>query len=397
MIVGVPKEIMPAERRVAATPETVAEYCRKGFEVAVQSGAGAGIYISDEQYREAGAGIVAGPAEIYGRADLVLKVKQPMSNRDIGRHEVDLMKADAVLIAFLHPATPSNHDVVRRLKEKGITSLTLDSIPRTVSHAQTMDALTSMSTVTGYRSVVLAAGLFPRFVPMIGTAVGATRPARFLVLGAGVVGLQAIATAKRLGGITSAVDIRPDAREQATTLGAKAVGFEVPAEIALGAGGYSKALPEEWLQKEREALDPLVRGTDIVIASALVPGERAPLLITDAMVRRMRPGSVIVDVSIDQGGNCAATRPGETIVEHEVTILGVQNIPGGLAVDATWLFSKNVLHCVEHLFPEGPGAPRFEDEIARSMLVTRGGEIVHAGTLKAMREVESAAPVGPPG
>jgi len=273
-----------------------------------------------------------------------------------------------------------------------MTSFTLDSIPRTISHAQVMDALTSMSTVTGYRSVLLAATMFPRFVPVIGTAVGATRPARVLALGAGVVGLQAVATAKRLGGITTVVDTRAEAREQAVSLGAKAAGFEVPEEFAVGEGGYSKALPDEWLEKEREALEPLLRDSDIVISSALVPGERAPLLITDSMVRQMNPGSVIVDVSVDQGGNCSLTQAGETIEVDDVVICGVANIPGGLPVDATWLFAKNVLHTVKHLFPEGPAEPQLADEVARSMLVTHDGSIVHAGTLKAMREMESDGP-----
>lgn len=392
MYVGIPKEIMSAERRVAATPETVAEYRQMGFKVLVESGAGAGIFVSDDQYREAGAEIVLNAEEVYARADVVLKVKQPIQNAALGRHEADMMKPNAVLIAFLHPATPSNHDLVRRLQEKGTTSFTLDSIPRTISHAQVMDALTSMSTVTGYRSVLLAATMFPRFVPVISTVVGATRPARILALGAGVVGLQAIATAKRLGGITTAVDTRAEAREQAVSLGAKAAGFEVPEELAVGEGGYSKALPDEWLERERDALGPLLRDSDIVISSALLPGERAPLLITDRMVRQMNPGSVIVDVSVDQGGNCSLTQAGETIEVGNVVICGVANIPGGMPVDATWLFARNVLHNVKHLFPDGPADPQLADKVARSMLVTHDGSIVHAGTLKAMREMESSGP-----
>ena len=389
MNLGIPKEIMGSERRVAATPETVAEYRKLGFEVLVQESAGLGIYASDEQYREAGAEIVSGPEEVYGRSDVVLKVKQPMEDSVTGNHEVDLMKPGATIIAFLHPATPSNHDLVKRLAKKRATSYTLDSIPRTISHAQPMDALTSMSTVTGYRSVLLAATAFSRFVPVIGTAVGANPPARFLILGAGVVGLQAIATAKRLGGAMQVVDIRAEAREQAGTLGAKAVGFEVPDGLALGEGGYSQALPAEWLQKERDALEPLLGDTDIVICSALVPGERAPILIDDSMVRGMKPGSIIVDVSVDQGGNCSLTRAGEVITVDDVVINGIANIPGGLPVDATRLFAENILNAVRHLFPTGPGTPAMADEIARSMLVTHDGGIVHAGTLKAMDEVGS--------
>jgi NAD(P) transhydrogenase subunit alpha len=255
-----------------------------------------------------------------------------------------------------------------------------------------MDALTSMSTVTGYRSVLLAATMFPRFVPVIGTAVGTTRPARFLILGAGVVGLQAIATAKRLGGVITTVDIRAEAREQAASLGAKPAGFDVPAAFAVGEGGYARALPDEWLRKEREFLEPVLRDADIVISSALVPGERAPVLITPEAIRKMKPGSVIVDVSIDQGGNCARTVPGETTVVDDVVICGIQNIPGGMPVDASWLFAGNILHCVQRLFPKGPGGPALTDEVAKSMLVTHDGTVVHAGTLKAMREIESGRP-----
>ncbi|NJD18900.1 MAG: NAD(P) transhydrogenase subunit alpha [Gemmatimonadetes bacterium] len=389
MHIGIPKEIMHAERRVAATPETVAEYRQAGFAVLVESGAGLGIFASDDAYRAAGAEIVDGPKALYGRSDVVLKVKQPMHNADVGLHEVEMMKPGCVLIAFIHPATPSNHALVRLLRDRNITSYTLDSVPRTLSHAQGMDALTSMSTITGYRSVMLAATYFPRFVPMIGTAVGAIRPASVLILGTGVVGLQAIATAKRLGGQITALDIRREAIEQATTLGAKRASFEVPQELAVGEGGYSRALPEEWLEKERTYLIPLLEKTDIVIASALVPGEEAPVLITEEMVKRMKPGAVIVDVSVDQGGNCAATVAGEVVTVNGVTVCGIANIPGGMPVDATWLFAKNILHAVKHLLPSVSGKALLEDPIAESMLVTHGGTIVHHGTLKAMH-LESA-------
>lgn len=392
MYIGIPTEIMPGERRVAATPDTVKQYRALGFGVLVEAGAGRGIYASDDAYRDAGAEIVAGPDELYGRADIVLKVKQPMHNPVAGRHEVSMMKRGCVVIAFLHPATPFNHDLVRMLRDRSITSFTLDSVPRTLSHAQPMDALTSMSTVTGYRSVLLAATHFPRFIPVIGTAVGATRPANVLVLGAGVVGLQAIATAKRLGGVVTAIDVRREAMEQAASLGAKRSDFEVPQDLAVGEGGYSRALPSEWLEKERAYLAPVLEGTDVVIASALVPGEEAPVLINREMLSRMKPGSVIVDVSVDQGGNCAETVPGQTVVVDDVTICGIANIPGGMPVDATWLFAKNILHAVKHLFPEGPGAPGRDDPVGRSMLVTADGEIVHAGTLKAMSHERGGTP-----
>ncbi|HOS71285.1 MAG TPA: NAD(P) transhydrogenase subunit alpha [Bacteroidales bacterium] len=383
MLIAIPKEIMEEEKRVAATPETTEKLIKLGFKVILESNAGAGIFYSDEDYRSAGAEIVADAETLYGRADIILKVKEPRYNVNAGKHEVEMMKDESILIAFLHPATPSNHSLVKMLRDKKITSLTMDGIPRT-PNAQKMDALTSMSTVTGYKAVLLAANRLQKFVPMIGTAIGPVRPSRFLVVGAGVVGLQAIATAKRLGGMISAVDIRQKAREEATSLGAAIGGFDVPGDLALGRGGYAKSLPAEWLEKEREALRPLMADADVVILSALVPGEVAPVLVTDEMIASMKPGSVIVDVSIDQGGNCAVTEAGRHIVRHNVTIDGLQNIPGRVAIHSTWLYATNMYYYVENLFKGGDFRPDLEDEIVRSSLVTHEGRIVHQGTLKAM-------------
>jgi NAD(P) transhydrogenase subunit alpha len=274
--------------------------------------------------------------------------------------------------------------MVRTLCERRITSLTMDGIPR-ISRAQTMDALTSMSTVTGYRSVLLAASHFPRFVPMMGTAIGSLPPAQILIIGTGVVGLQAIATAKRLGGMVKAVDIRAEARREASSLkGTQVLGFEVPDELAHGEGGYARALPKEWLERERELLRSVVPQTDIIVLCALVPGEVAPVLITRDMIANMKPGSVVVDVSVDQGGNCEMTEPGHEIVVNNVTICGTANIPGSMAVDASWLYSHNMLHFIENLYPKGPGPMNLEDEIVQHALVTIGGQIVHRGALKAM-------------
>lgn len=383
MVIGIPKEILEREHRVAALPEEVAAYIRMGFEVLVEQQAGEGSLHSDAEYTAAGATLVPGAEELFGRADIVLKVKQPHFNDAVGRHETDMIREGAVLITFLHPAAPSNHDIVRALAARNITSLTMDGIPR-ISRAQSMDALSSMSTVTGYKSVIMAAAALPRFVPMIGTAIGATKPAEFLVVGAGVVGLQAIATAKRLGGVVKAIDIREAAREAAASLGAKVVGFEAPDEYALGEGGYAGALPPEWLAREQEALAPHVATADVIILSALVPSEVAPVLITEDMVASMRAGSVIVDVSVDQGGNCATTVPAEEIVSHGVTVMGYINIPGSVPVHASWLYGKNMLEFVRNLFKNGPGEADFDDEIVRHTLVTREGRIVHQGALHAM-------------
>jgi NAD(P) transhydrogenase subunit alpha len=383
MILGIPKEILEHERRVAALPETLAEYVQMGFEVLVQASAGEGALRTDEEYQRAGAVIAQDAPRLFAQADLVLKVKQPWFNQQTGLHEVEMMRAGTILVSFLHPAAPASHATVQMLADKNITALTMDDIPRT-PRAQPMDALTAMSTVTGYKSVLMAANLFPKFIPTIGTAIGTVRAAKFLVVGAGVVGLQAIATAKRLGASIKAVDVREEARKAADSLGAKVVGFEVPAELATGEGGYAKALPADWLDKERQALASHLAEADIAILSALVPGEVAPVLVTEEMVRRMKPGSVIMDVSIDQGGNCAITEPGREAVKHGVTVGGTWNIPGAMPVHASWLYANNVLHYIQNLFRKGPETLNLEDDIVRHSLVTYQGKIVHPGTLKAL-------------
>jgi len=384
MIIGIPKEILPEERRVAALPETVKKLIELGFEVLVETQAGRGVFRADDEYVTAGARIAPDAASLFQSADVVLKVKQPHFNHAAGRHEAEMLREGAILVTFLHPAAPANHDMIRKLRDRNITSLTMDGIPRT-SRAQTMDALTSMSTVTGYKAMLIAASHFPRFVPMIGTAIGAIQPAEILVVGAGVVGLQAIATAKRLGGSVKAIDIRADARREAGSLkGTKVVGCEVPEELAVGHGGYARALPDEWLERERTLLRAIAPQMDIIILSALVPGEIAPVLLTDETVRRMRPGSVIVDVSIDQGGNCALTEAGREVVAHDVYVCGTANIPGSVPVDATWLYAHNMLNYVENLFRDGPGTLNVDDEIVQRSLVTRDRRIIHQGALKAM-------------
>ncbi len=383
MILGIPKEVLEQEGRVAAIPETVQQYKAMGFEVLVQEAAGEAALWTDESYASAGAEIVADAASLFARADLVLKVKQPWISPASGRHEAEMLREGASLVTFLHPATPDNHEMVRMLARRGVTSFTMDGVPR-ISRAQTMDALTSMSTITGYKSVLLAANKFPKFIPLIGTAIGTIKAAKFLIVGGGVVGLQAIATAKRLGGSITAVDIREDARKAADSIGAKVAGFEVPADLAIDDQGRTRALPEAWLEKERAVLAPLVAEAEIVILSALVPGEVAPILVTEAMVAEMKPGSIIVDVSVDQGGNCAATRPGAETVHRGVSIVGLWNIPGSMPVHGSWLYARNMLHFIKNLYKRGLDAPDLDDDIVRATLVTRGGEIVHAGALKAM-------------
>lgn len=382
MIIGIPKEIMPGERRVAGTPETVKAMKAIGLEVLVEKDAGEGAYFHDPDYVTAGAEIVADPSEIFNRADMILKVKEPQFNRNLNLHEVDMMHENQFLITFIHPAAPVNHQMVKNLAARGVTSLTLDSIPR-ISRAQSMDALTSMSACAGYKGSLLAANHLPVFMPMMSTAVGMIRPTQALVIGTGVGGLQAIATIKRLGSVVYAADIRPDAAEQAMSLGAKIVDLGVPPEDAVGEGGYAKALSPENLARERAILAESVKDKDIVFLSALVPGKQAPILITEEMVKSMKPGSVIVDISIDQGGNCEITPMGTTEEKHHVTIIGIKNIPGMLPTSSTWMFSQNVLNLVKYLVKDGQVHLDMEDEIVREALTTYGGQVVHQGTLEA--------------
>ena len=383
MLIGIPKEILSEEKRVAATPETVQKYINMGFNVAVESSAGEGVWRSDEEYENSGASIISDTEKLFAQSDVILKVKQPVFNETVGKHEVDMMRNDSTLITFLHPAAPVNHDMIKMLRNKNIIAFTMDGIPR-ISRAQRMDALSSMSTVTGYKSVLIAANQMPKFVPMIGTAIGTVKPARFLIVGAGVVGLQAIATAKRLGGIVKAMDIREEACKEAESLGAKVVEFDIPQELAVGESGYAKALQTEWLEIERKVLEPYVEDADIVILSALVPGEVAPKLITEEMVSKMKQGSVIMDISIDQGGNCAVTEPGQFAQKNGIYVCGIQNIPGRMPVHSSWLYANNMYYYVENLFKKGLDTFDLDDDIVKQSLVTYQGKIVFEGAIKAM-------------
>ncbi|HQE24970.1 MAG TPA: NAD(P) transhydrogenase subunit alpha [Candidatus Atribacteria bacterium] len=383
LVFGVPREIMGGERRVAVIPDTVKKLTDGGAKVLVEKDAGVGSYFSDEEYKKVGAAILDNVHQLFDQSDIILKVKEPLFNEDIGMHEVDMMHEGQVLIAFLHPAAPSNHDMVKKLMERKITSLTLDGIPR-ISRAQSMDALTSMSTVAGYKSVIMAADRLPKFIPMMGTAVGMIQPSTVMVIGTGVAGLQAIATAKRLGAVVYAADIRPDAVEHAKSLGAKIVETGVPADIAIGEGGYARPLPREWLLKEREAIKEGVIKSDIVILTALVPGRLAPVLVTEEMVKQMKPGSAIVDVAIDQGGNCELTKGGELTVQYGVSIDGAKNIPATVPITSTWMFAHNIYNYVATFVKDGKFVIDTNDEIIASTLVTKDGKLHHAGAREAM-------------
>lgn len=383
MIIGVPKEIMTSEKRVAATPDTCQKLIAQGHQVLIEKGAGEGSYFLDEAYQKAGAQIIDQVQTLYERAQLILKVKEPQFNQQLSLDEVDMMHQGQALLTFIHPAAPANHQMVKRLANKGVTALTLDGVPR-ISRAQNMDALTSMSTCAGYKGMLIAANLLPRFMPQIFSAVGMIKPLNALIIGVGVGGLQALATAKRLGAVTYGVDIRPDAVEQAKSLGAKIIDVQVPEEAAVGEGGYALSLSEELLQKERDILASHLENMDIVFLSALVPGKLAPILITDKMLQKMKPGSVIVDISIDQGGNCQATVPGQVTQTHQVNLVGIKNIPGMIPESATWMFAQNVYQLVNYLIKEDELHLDMEDEIVQGILTTYQGQVVHSGAREAM-------------
>ena len=314
---------------------------------------------------------------------MVVKINAPTMDGSAGRCEVDLLKEGSALVALLYPRT--NGDLVRRLAQAGVTSFSLDLMPR-ITRAQSMDVLSSMSTVSGYRAVLIAAGALPELMPMMMTAAGTIRPAKALIIGAGVAGLQAIATARRLGAVVKAVDVRPAVQEQIESLGARFVSMEVKAEETEIAGGYAADLGEEVYRKQREILAPHVKESNIVITTALVPGREAPRLISEEMVESMKPGSVIVDLAATAGGNCALTEPGERVVKHGVTIFGPLNLPSEMAVDASQMFSRNVAAYLGELVKDGELAIDMENEVVRGTLVTRDGQVVSEAAQKAVGE-----------
>ncbi len=365
----IPRESEPGETRVAATPETIKKLAACGLALTVEAGAGERASFLDAAYTAAGATIASdGDAALAG-ADLVLKLHPP-------RGASELPKSGAALVAFLYPQ--ARLDLVRQLAERNITTLAMELIPR-ISRAQRMDALSSQSNIAGYKAVVMAAERLGKLMPMLMTAAGTITPARVVILGAGVAGLQAIATARRLGAVVEVSDIRPAVKEQVQSLGAKFIEVAVQQE-GEDKGGYAKEATAEWKQAQQEALRKRVAEADVVICTALIPGRPAPKLLPAAMVRAMRPGSVVIDLAAEQGGNCELTQPGETIVVHGVTIVGIRNVPALVPVHASDMYSKNVLYFVQHLVKNGALKIDVADEITAGCLVTHGGSIVHAAT-----------------
>jgi NAD(P) transhydrogenase subunit alpha len=362
--VGVPKETAPLERRVALVPETVQKLVKAGVEVVVEHGAGDGAYVSDDEFVRAGARL-GGRTEVYG-AQVITRVQPPPAD------ELELLAEGHVLIGFLRPLDdPAGTE---RLAQTGVTALAMELVPRT-TRAQKMDALSAMATISGYRAVLLAAEALPKFFPLLTTAAGTVRPARVLVLGAGVAGLQAIATARRLGAVVSAYDVRAAAAEQVESVGGKFVRLDFDTTGAEGSGGYAAALDEDRQRRQVELLVPHVGESDVVIATALVPGMPAPLLVSEDAVRAMQPGSVIVDIAAPNGGNCALTQRGRTAEAGSVRIFGPLNLPAEMPVHASQMYARTVGAMILEFVKDGEFRTDFDDEIFRGACVTHGGEV----------------------
>jgi NAD(P) transhydrogenase subunit alpha len=366
MIVGVPRESVPGERRVALVPELVGKLIKGGLEVLVQAGAGAAAGFLDSAYAEAAARL---EPDVLAQADILLKV-QPPTDEEIGR-----VREGAILIGLLQPY--ANAAAIKALTARRVTAFSMELMPR-ISRAQSMDALSAMSTISGYKAVLIAAGHLPKFFPLLMTAAGTMTPARVFVIGAGVAGLQAIGTAKRLGAVVEAYDTRPVVKEQVESLGAKFVELGLETKDAEAKTGYAKAQSEEFYEKQREMILKYVAAADVVIPTALVPGKRAPVLITEEMVEGMRAGSVIVDLAAEQGGNCALTEPGQEVVRHGVLIIGPTNLPSTLPFHASQMYSRTVTNYLAHLVKDGQIHLDLTDELTRRPLVTHQGEILHS-------------------
>jgi NAD(P) transhydrogenase subunit alpha len=374
MIVGVPRETFPGERRVAMVPSVVPTLAKSGLEVIVEAGAGLEAGYPDADYVAKGAKIVADRGEVFRTAHIVVQVLAHGSNDKTGKADLPLFRRGQLLIGFLRPL--GELQTMQEIAATGVTSFAVELIPRT-TRAQAMDALSSMGTICGYKAVLIAADTLPRIFPMLTTAAGTITPARVLIIGAGVAGLQAIATARRLGAVTSAYDMRPAAKEQVQSLGGRFVELPIEAKDAQDAGGYAKAQDEDFYRRQRDLLGRVVAESDVVITAAVIPGKKSPVLVTSDMVARMAPGSVIVDLASERGGNCELTKPGETVISNGVTIIGRINLASTVPYHASQMYARNISAFLQYLAPGGKLELKPDDEIVRSTLLTQGGEIVN--------------------
>jgi NAD(P) transhydrogenase subunit alpha len=387
MKIGVPRETAEGETRVALTPQIAGQLVADGAEVLVQAGAGEASSNTDAAYEEAGATIVPDAPAIYGQADIVLRVGRPSDE------EVEMLRDGSVLIGTL--GTLAKPELAQKLAKRGVTAISMDAIPR-ITRAQSMDTLSSQATVGGYKAVLIAAERLPKFMPLLTTAAGTVRPARGIVMGAGVAGLMAIGTARRLGAVVEATDVRPVVKEQVESLGGTFIEVEMTDEEkakAETAGGYATEMSDDYKRRQAELIAERVKEADFIITTALIPGRPAPKLVTDEMVKSMRPGSVIVDMAAEMGGNVEGTEPGKEVVRHGVRIIGLTNLPATMPGSATQMYAKNIQTLIKHLVKDGQLDLDFSDEITRGATITHGGKVINEATAKALGiEVESPEP-----
>jgi len=374
VIIGVPKETYPGERRVGLVPMVIPTLAKAGFEIVVEATAGLQAGYPDAQYVEKGAKIASSRAALFEQADILLQVLCYGSNDVTGKEDLSLFHQGQILIGFLRPF--GSKEVIQQIADRGVTAFSVELIPRT-TRAQSMDALSSMGTICGYKAVLIAADSHPRIFPMLTTAAGTITPARVLVIGAGVAGLQAIATSRRLGAVTSAYDLRPAAKEQVQSLGGRFVELPIEAKDAQDARGYARAQDETFYQRQRELLGRVVKESDVVITAAVIPGKKSPVLVTEEMVVGMAPGSVIFDLAAERGGNCELTEAGKTVVKHGVTIIGAINVASGVPYHASQMYARNTMAFLQYLIKDQKLQLNPEDEIIRETLVTNGGEVVN--------------------
>jgi H+-translocating NAD(P) transhydrogenase subunit alpha len=374
VIIGVPKEIYPGERRVALVPAVLPTLTKAGFEIHVQAGVGFAAGYPDAQYSEKGARIIEERGAIFAAADIIVQLLGYGANDINGQEDIPLFRRDQILIGFLRPF--GLLDVLQQIAQAGVTAFTVELMPRT-TRAQSMDALSSMATASGYKAVLMAADAQPRIFPMMTTAAGTVTPARVFVIGCGVAGLQALATSRRLGAVISAYDVRPAAKEQVQSLGGRFVELPIEAKDAQDARGYARAQDEDFYRRQRELLGKVVQESDVVITTAVIPGKKAPVLVTEEMVKGMALGSVVVDLAAERGGNCDITEAGKTVVKHGVTIIGEINMAKGVPYHASMMYARNVTSFLTHLIKDQKLNLNLTDEIVRETLLTRNGEIVN--------------------
>ncbi len=392
MIIGIPKETFPGQRQVAIIPDGVTMLKKSGLDVIVESGAGERAGYLDKAYREKGAELVQSRSEVFARADVLTQVQGFGANPEHGMDDLELLREGQSVIAFLDPLSAA--EAVAKLAERKVNAFSMELMPR-ITRAQSMDALSSLASVAGYKAVILAADTLPRMFPMMMTAAGTVSAARVFVIGAGVAGLQAIATAKRLGAIVSGYDVRPAVKEQVESLGGKFVEMELETESSEDKGGYAKAMDEDFYRRQREMMTRVVAENRVVITTAAIPGKKAPVLITAEMVAGMQPGSVIIDLAAERGGNCELTRTNETVIEHGVTIIGTVNLPAMVPFHSSQMYSKNTITFLRHLVSDGQLKIDGSDEITSETLLTTGGQVVN-GRVRELLGLQPLAQSAPP-